>query len=126
MHGAAKTLLILGASGDLTARLLLPGLGGLIAAGGAEGLLLIGSGADDWDDDRWREQVAASFAAAGVGGAAAERRRRRRPLPTGRRDLRGRSPCTACDLRGADGDLLRPAAGGGREGLRGADPDRCP
>ena len=69
---AAKTLLILGASGDLTARLLLPGLGGLIAAGGAEGLLLIGSGADDWDDARWREQVAESFATAGTAGAAAD------------------------------------------------------
>jgi glucose-6-phosphate 1-dehydrogenase len=60
----AKTLLILGASGDLTARLLLPGLGGLLAAGGGDGLLLIGSGADDWDDGRWREQVKSSFAAA--------------------------------------------------------------
>jgi hypothetical protein len=29
-----QTLLILGAGGDLTARLLLPGLGGLLAAGG--------------------------------------------------------------------------------------------
>jgi glucose-6-phosphate 1-dehydrogenase len=69
---AAKTLLILGASGDLTARLLLPGLGGLIAAGGAEGLLLVGSGADDWDDAHWREQIAESFAAAGAAGAAAD------------------------------------------------------
>lgn len=68
----AKTLLILGASGDLTARLLLPGLSGLIAAGGAEGLLLVGSGADDWDDARWREQVAESFAAAGTAAAATD------------------------------------------------------
>ena len=34
--------------------------------------MLIGSGADDWDDARWREQVAASFAAAGVADAAAD------------------------------------------------------
>jgi glucose-6-phosphate 1-dehydrogenase len=70
---AAKTLLILGASGDLAARLLLPGLGGLVAAGGADGLLLLGSGSDDWDDDRWRERVAESFAAAGASGTATER-----------------------------------------------------
>jgi glucose-6-phosphate 1-dehydrogenase len=59
---AQQTLLILGASGDLTARLLLPGLGRLIAAGGLAELSLVGSGMDDWDDDRWRERVRASFA----------------------------------------------------------------
>jgi glucose-6-phosphate 1-dehydrogenase len=56
-----KTLLILGASGDLTARLLLPGLGGLLASGRGAGLHLIGSGMDDWDDEMWRSQVATSF-----------------------------------------------------------------
>ena len=43
----ARTLLILGAGGDLTARLLLPGLGGLVAAGGVTDLRLVGSGIDD-------------------------------------------------------------------------------
>ena len=56
-----QTLIILGATGDLTARLLLPGLGGLFAGSG-EPLLLIGSGQQDWDDDRWRTRVADSFA----------------------------------------------------------------
>ena len=64
----AQTLLILGASGDLTARLLLPGLGGLLAAGGAKDLELVGSAVDDWDDDRWRAQVAESFAGTGATG----------------------------------------------------------
>jgi len=41
-----QTLLILGAAGDLTARLLLPGLGTLLAGGAMEDLLLIGSGRD--------------------------------------------------------------------------------
>ncbi|HJU02426.1 MAG TPA: glucose-6-phosphate dehydrogenase [Actinomycetes bacterium] len=63
------TLLILGASGDLTMRLLLPGLGALLASGGGEPLLLIGSATADWDDDRWRQLVAESFAAANVRGA---------------------------------------------------------
>jgi glucose-6-phosphate 1-dehydrogenase len=61
-----QTLLILGATGDLTARLLLPGLGVLLAGGRGEQLLLIGSSRDGWDDDRWRQRVADSFAAADV------------------------------------------------------------
>ncbi|WP_214402214.1 glucose-6-phosphate dehydrogenase [Pseudonocardia lacus] len=59
-----QTLLVLGASGDLTARLLLPGIAGLLAAGGAPGLSLVGSGTDDWDDEHWRERVRTSFSAA--------------------------------------------------------------
>jgi glucose-6-phosphate 1-dehydrogenase len=63
-----QTLLILGASGDLTARLLLPGLGGLLAGGRGDGLSLVGSAVEDWDDDRWRRRVAESFAAEKAGG----------------------------------------------------------
>jgi glucose-6-phosphate 1-dehydrogenase len=68
--GDTQTLLVLGAAGDLTARLLLPGLGTLLADRGTGDLLLIGSDRDGWDDDRWRERVARSFAAAGAEGAA--------------------------------------------------------
>lgn len=56
-----RTLLILGASGDLTGRLLLPGLGKLIAQGRTQGLSLVGAGSDDWDQDRWRERVDEAF-----------------------------------------------------------------
>jgi len=59
-----KTLLILGASGDLTGRLLLPGLARLVAAGRAEGLSLVGAGSDPWTPEQWRERVESSFAAA--------------------------------------------------------------
>ncbi|UKA73946.1 glucose-6-phosphate dehydrogenase [Arthrobacter sp. FW306-07-I] len=59
-----KTLLILGASGDLTGRLLLPGLARLLAAGRAEGLSLVGAGSDPWTPEQWRERVQSSFAAA--------------------------------------------------------------
>jgi glucose-6-phosphate 1-dehydrogenase len=70
---AEQTLLVLGASGDLTARLLLPGLGGLLADGGAPGLWLVGSGTDDWDDERWRRRVVEAFSKSGdVGGWAAK------------------------------------------------------
>ena len=72
MPSARQTLVILGASGDLTARLLLPGLGGLLALGAVDGLSLLGSGIDDWDDGRWRARVAESFAAAGASGGAAD------------------------------------------------------
>jgi glucose-6-phosphate 1-dehydrogenase len=67
-----QTLLILGASGDLTHRLLLPGLGGLLASGADSDLLLIGSASNEWDDERWRSRVAESFRAANAQGAAVE------------------------------------------------------
>ena len=51
---AVKTLLILGASGDLTGRLLLPGLARLVARGRADGLTLVGAGSDDWTPDSGR------------------------------------------------------------------------
>ena len=61
---AVKTLLILGASGDLTGRLLLPGLARLVAAGRAEGLALAGAGSDPWTPAEWTERLTSSFAAA--------------------------------------------------------------
>jgi glucose-6-phosphate 1-dehydrogenase len=57
-----QTLLILGATGDLTKRLLLPGLGGLLAAGHGERLSLIGSSRADLEPAGWRERVTASLA----------------------------------------------------------------
>jgi len=67
-----QTLLILGASGDLSARLLLPGLGSLLDRGETADLALVGSGVDDWDDERWRKQIADSFAAADAHGPAVD------------------------------------------------------
>ena len=59
-----RSLLVLGASGDLAGRLLLPGLARLLASGRAHDVQLVGSGVDDWDDDRWRARLRESFAAA--------------------------------------------------------------
>ena len=70
--GGARTLLILGASGDLASRLLLPGVGGLVAAGGVKDLQLVGSGRVDMDQESWRRRVANSFAAGGAAGPAVE------------------------------------------------------
>lgn len=72
MTVGSQTLLILGASGDLTGRLLLPGLGGLLAKQECEPLTLVGSGADDWNEERWRTRVADAFATQNATGAEAE------------------------------------------------------
>ncbi len=82
-HGAAgerghsgkdpvATLLVLGASGDLAARLLLPGLARLLVSERNEGdghghgasLQLVGAGSEDWDDEHWRGVVTKAFAGA--------------------------------------------------------------
>lgn len=59
---SVKTLLILGASGDLTGRLLLPGLARLAAKSRAGGLKLVGAGSDPWTPEQWLERVQTSFA----------------------------------------------------------------
>lgn len=63
-----RTLLILGAAGDLTRRYLLPGLGGLVAEGRGRGVQLVGSDRDDWDDDHFRVQIREAFGSAGAAG----------------------------------------------------------
>jgi glucose-6-phosphate 1-dehydrogenase len=76
------TLLVLGASGDLASRLLLPGLAELLASGRAAsapgGLQLVGAGVEDLGGAQWRERVARAFggaadrAAPGAGGDVLE------------------------------------------------------
>ncbi len=69
MSSPTRTFLLLGASGDLAGRLLLPALGDLLEAEpDRRGLVLVGAGAEDWDDATWRERVRTSFAAAEVSG----------------------------------------------------------
>jgi len=57
------TLLILGASGDLTSRLLLPAIGQLLKREPERRLTLRGAGSDDWSTKRWTDGVRTSFAA---------------------------------------------------------------
>jgi glucose-6-phosphate 1-dehydrogenase len=61
-----RTLVILGASGDLTARLLLPGLGQLISKRPDLDLELIGVGSAPMTNAQWRKRVTASFTAGGA------------------------------------------------------------
>src|SRR5690349_2097012 len=59
-----STLLILGASGDLAGRLLMPAIGTLMSSKeGPAKLTLIGAGSEDWSQDTWLEHVRASFEA---------------------------------------------------------------
>jgi glucose-6-phosphate 1-dehydrogenase len=57
-----ETLIILGAGGDLTSRLLLPGLGSLLASSRGEDLQLIGVDRAPMTDAAWQSRVATAFA----------------------------------------------------------------
>ena len=63
MAGSIGTLLVLGASGDLAGRLLLPAVGQLLSSSQAPAALtLVGAGAEVFDEATWRSRVAAAFA----------------------------------------------------------------
>lgn len=59
------TLVILGASGDLTERLLLPGLGTLLQASPELDLTLVGAATDDWTQDQWHDLVSRALRTGG-------------------------------------------------------------
>jgi glucose-6-phosphate 1-dehydrogenase len=59
--GEPTTLLILGASGDLAARLLMPGLGGLLTVQKDRRVQLVGAGTESYTADEWRERVRAAM-----------------------------------------------------------------
>lgn len=67
------TLLILGASGDLTSRLLLPGLGTLLAAEPERRVHVVGADRAELDDQAWHAKVAQAMAGAEVSGRRIER-----------------------------------------------------
>ena len=69
MSSNRRTLVILGASGDLTARLLLPGLGQLLATQKDLEIELIGVGGVPMTDAAWRRRVTASFKSGDASGA---------------------------------------------------------
>ena len=72
------TLLILGATGDLTKRLLLPGIGSLIAGGDQgdldllDGLTLVGSARSGMSEDDWRGLVRTAFEGVEASGVLAD------------------------------------------------------
>jgi glucose-6-phosphate 1-dehydrogenase len=72
MTQSVTTLLILGASGDLTSRLLLPALGQLLTNEPDRRLRLVGAGSEDWTDVHWRHVVRTSFSTMKAKGAAVD------------------------------------------------------
>lgn len=62
-HAQIQTLVILGAGGDLTSRLLLPGLGSLLASSRGQKLRLVGVDRGAMTDAQWRSKVTKAFAA---------------------------------------------------------------
>lgn len=73
MTQSVDTLVILGASGDLTSRLLLPAIGQLLTDQPKRTFMLIGSSSDDLDDDAWRAIVAKSFSTVDAKGPTVEK-----------------------------------------------------
>jgi glucose-6-phosphate 1-dehydrogenase len=74
------SLLVLGADGDLTRRLLLPGLAALLASDWEprRGLLVLGAGLGELDDRSWQRRVTDAFAEAGRGRRVTDTARRSR------------------------------------------------
>ena len=67
MSSSTKTFLLLGASGDLAGRLLLPALADLLEAEPERrDVVLVGAGAEDWDDATWKQRVRSAFDSAEV------------------------------------------------------------
>ncbi|HLS40834.1 MAG TPA: glucose-6-phosphate dehydrogenase [Ornithinicoccus sp.] len=66
------TLLILGASGDLTRRLLLPGLGSLLAVEGDRRVRVVGADRSEMGEDDWRARVREALEEAGAAPATVD------------------------------------------------------
>lgn len=70
MAQSIDTLVIVGVTGDLSSRLLLPALGQLLTREKKRKLRLIGVGSEDWDDAKLAQTVKASFETSSAKGAA--------------------------------------------------------
>jgi glucose-6-phosphate 1-dehydrogenase len=72
MSRPITTLVLLGASGDLTSRLLLPALGQLLTAQPDRRIHLVGAGVEDWSDEHWKSVVRSSFGTVSASGPAVD------------------------------------------------------
>mgnify|MGYP001026874911 CR=1 FL=1 len=72
MTQTVGTLVILGASGDLSSRLLLPAVGQLLTNHPERRFRLIGAGAEEWSDAKWRSTLRASFKTVKASGPAVD------------------------------------------------------
>ncbi|WP_239022374.1 hypothetical protein [Raineyella fluvialis] len=69
----AVTLVILGASGDLTGRLLLPGLATLLKAEPELDVTLVGASDLDWSQEKWADRVSSALTDGGCSAAGIRR-----------------------------------------------------
>jgi glucose-6-phosphate 1-dehydrogenase len=107
-----QTLVILGADGDLTGRLLLPGLASLLGSDWSErrSVQLLGAGLSELSDEQWRKRVEDSFALGGQGARVSRTAQRSRYVScdvTSVEELR--SLLAACDGTPAIFFALPPA-----------------
>jgi glucose-6-phosphate 1-dehydrogenase len=72
MAQSVTTLLILGASGDLSSRLLLPALGQLLTSQPKRRVEVVGSGSEQWTDAQWRDTITSSFDTVTASGPAVQ------------------------------------------------------
>lgn len=72
MTQSVGTLVILGASGDLSSRLLLPAIGQLLTNDPGRRFRLVGSGFEDWSTAHWRSVVKKSFRTVKAAGQGVE------------------------------------------------------
>ncbi|MFC4244085.1 glucose-6-phosphate dehydrogenase [Gryllotalpicola reticulitermitis] len=66
------TLLILGASGDLASRLLMPGLGGLLTVQSERQVQLVGAGVETYSDSEWTDRVKTAMKTGDASGKAVD------------------------------------------------------
>lgn len=72
MAQTVSTLLILGATGDLSSRLLLPAIGQLLTREPNRHLHLVAAGREDWTQEHWCKVLASSFATEEASGPAVD------------------------------------------------------
>ena len=72
MSDRVGTFLLLGASGDLSNRLLMPALGELSTEPDRSDIVLVGAGTEAWDDDQCRERVRSSLSTVTIDAATCE------------------------------------------------------
>jgi glucose-6-phosphate 1-dehydrogenase len=105
------TLVVLGGSGDLSSRLLLPALGQLLTVEPRRRIQLVGAGVEDLTEDDWRGRVRTAFESGKAAGDTVDdllaRTRYRRTDVTGDDDLR--ELLASCDQPAALYFALPPA-----------------
>lgn len=72
MDDPIATLVLLGGSGDLASRLLLPALGQLLTVEPERRIQLVGAGVEDLTDEQWRSRVRDAFATGTASGSSVD------------------------------------------------------